>query len=138
VRDSAREKGLAVKALYFMSMFLLALLTGCSVDQRELKRQSSPNNKLIAVLMESAGRNASDPLRQNLYLNDAGMPLSLDKPVFSAAGCDRLSFEWVNDYTVRIHYETTCAISHFTNRWFRPSDLAVGKPVPIEIVLIRG
>jgi hypothetical protein len=130
------EKG--VKALYFMSMLLLTVLAGCSADQREVKRQSSPNNKLIAVLMESAGRGDSDPLRQNLYLNDAGLPLSLDKPVFSAEGCDRLSFEWVNDYTVQIHYETTCAISHFTNRWYRPSDLAVGKPVPIEIVLIRG
>jgi hypothetical protein len=121
-----------------MSVLLLAPIAGCTADQRELKRQSSPNNKLIAVLMESAGRGDSDPLRQNLYLNDAGLPLSLDKPVFSAEGCDRLSFEWVNDYTVQIHYETTCAISHFTNRWYRPSDLAVGKPVPIEIVLIRG
>ena len=127
-----------MKALYFMTMLLLALLAGCSADQRELKRLSSPNNKLIAVLMESAGSGASDPLRQDLYLNDAGMPLSLDKPVFSAESCDRLSFEWVNDYTLQIHYETTCAISHFTNRWYRPSDLAVGKPVPIEIVLIRG
>jgi hypothetical protein len=37
-----------------------------------------------------------------------------------------------------IHYETTCVINQFTNRWSRPSDVAVGQPNPIEIILIRN
>jgi hypothetical protein len=80
---------------------------------------------------------ASGAVHEDVYLNDQGLPLSLDKPVFSAAGCDHLSFNWVNDYTLQIHYEMLCVISQFTNRWFRPSDLAAGRPNPIEIILVR-
>jgi hypothetical protein len=88
--------------------------------------------------MESALKGSADVVHEDIYLNDRGVPLNLDKPVFSAVGCDRLSFDWANDYTLQIHYERTCAISQFTNRWFRPSDLAAGRPIPVEIVLIRG
>ena len=76
-------------------------------------------------------------VHEDIYVNDQGVPLNLDKPVFSAVGCDHVAFEWVNDYTLQIHYETTCVISQFTNRWSRPSDLAVGRPNPIELILIR-
>jgi hypothetical protein len=116
----------------------LLLVSGCSPEQKELRRQTSPNQKLVAVLMESVGGDAAGSLHEDLYLNDQGLPLNLDKPVFSAAGCDHVGFEWVNDYTLRVHYETTCAIGHFTNRWFRPSDVAAGRPNPIEIILVRG
>ena len=119
-------------------ILLFAGLGGCSPEQKELHRQVSPNQKLVAVLMESMFKDAAGSVREDIYVNDQGVPLNLDKPVFSAVGCDRLSFEWANDYTLEIHYETTCAIRQFTNRWFRPSDLAVGRPVPIEIILVRG
>lgn len=88
--------------------------------------------------MESQLRDAAGSIREDIYLNDQGIPLNLDKPVFSGVGCDRVSFKWVNDYTLEIHYETTCAIAHFTNRWDRPSNVAVGRPNPVEITLVRG
>jgi hypothetical protein len=117
---------------------ILALLSGCSPQQKEVTRQNSPNRKLVAVLMESVSGDAAGSLHEDVYLNDRGLPLSLDKPVFSAAGCDHIGLEWLNDYTLQIRYETSCAIGHFTNRWFRPSDIAAGRPNPIEIILIRG
>ena len=120
-----------------VAMWLLAALGGCSPEQKELRRQVSPNQKLVAVLMESLLKDAAGSVREEIYVNDKSLPLNLDQPVFSAVGCDRLSFEWVNDYTLQIHYESTCAIGHFTNRWDRPSDVAVGRPNPIEIVLVR-
>jgi hypothetical protein len=120
------------------SILLLVGLAGCSAEQKELSRQISPNRKLVAVLMESTSKDAAGSVREDMYVNDQGVPLSLDKPVFSAVGCDRLSFDWVNDYTLQIHYETTCTISQFTNRWSRPSDVAVGRPNPIESILIRN
>jgi hypothetical protein len=129
-----------MKEMYFLgaSMLILAGLGGCSAEQKELGRQISPNQKLVAVLMESVVKDAAGSVREDIYVNDQGIPLNLDKPVFSAVGCDHLSFDWANDYTLQIHYQTTCVISQFTNRWFRPSDLAVGRPVPVEIILIRG
>ena len=120
------------------SIFLLVGLLSCSVAQKELRRQISPNQKLVAVLMESILKDAAGSVREDIYVNDQGVPLNLDKPVFSAVGCDRVSFDWANDYTLQIHYETTCVINQFTNRWSRPSDVAVGRPNPIEIVLIRN
>jgi hypothetical protein len=117
------------------SMLIVAYLGGCSAEQKETSRQNSPDQKLVAVLMESLSGGA---VREDIYVNDQGIPLNLDKPVFSAVGCDHVSFEWVNDYTLQIHYETTCAIKQFTNRWDRPSDVAVGRVNPIEIILIRG
>jgi hypothetical protein len=120
------------------SILLLLGLESCSAEQRELNRHSSPNQKLVAVLMESVSGGAAGSVHEAIYLNDEGMPLNLDKPVFSAVGCDRLSFDWANDYTLQIHYEQICTISQFTNRWFRPSDLAAGRPVPVEILLIRN
>jgi hypothetical protein len=109
-----------------VSMLLLAGLAGCSAEQKELRRQVSPNQKLVAALMESILNDAAGSVREDIYINDQGIPLNLDKPVFSAVGCDHLSFEWLNDYTLQIHYETTCVISQFTNRWDRPSNVAAG------------
>ena len=120
------------------SILLLTGLAGCSAQQKELSRQISPNQKLVAVLMESITGGNGGSVRENIYVNDQGVPLSLDRPVFSAVGCDHVGFEWVNDYTLRIRYETTCAITQFTNRWSRPSDLAAGRPNPIEIILVRS
>jgi hypothetical protein len=120
------------------SLLLLVGLASCSAERRELNRHGSPNQKLVAILMESIPKGAGGSVHEDIYVNDQGVPLNLDKPVFSGVGCDHLSFEWLNDYTLQIHYETTCAIGQFTNRWFRPSDLAVGRPVPVEIILIRG
>jgi hypothetical protein len=116
---------------------LLAGLAGCSADQKELRRQISPDQKLVAVLMESITGGPGGAVHEDIYVNDQGVPLNLDKPVFSAVGCDQLTLEWANDYTLEIRYETTCAILQFTNRWSRPSDVAVGRPNPIEIILIR-
>jgi hypothetical protein len=133
--------------LYLFMKILLALeasillfvgLAGCSGEQKELRRQLSPNQKLVAVLMESITGGAGGGVHEAIYVNDQGIALNLDKPVFSAVGCDRVSFEWTNDYTLQIHYETTCVINQFTNRWSRPSDVAVGRPNPIEIILIRN
>jgi hypothetical protein len=120
-----------------IAILLLAGLESCSADQKEIHRQSSPNQKLVAVLMESMVGGAAGSVKEDVYIGDRGVPLNLGKPVFSAASCDRLSFDWTNDYTLEIRYESTCAIDQFTNRWFRPADLAVGRPVPIEIILIR-
>ena len=120
------------------AMLLLASLGGCSSEQKELRRQASPDQKLVAVLLESLVKDAAGSVQENIYVNDQGLPLNLDKPVFSAVGCDRLSFDWANDYTLQIHYETTCIINQFTNRWSRPSDVAVWRPNPIEVVLIRN
>jgi hypothetical protein len=119
------------------SILLFVGLAACSPEQKELRRQTSPSQKLVAVLLESITRKAGGSVRDDIYVNDQGLPLNLDKPVFSAMGCDHVSFEWVNDYTLQIHYETVCVINQFTNRWSRPSDVAVGRLNPIEIVLIR-
>ena len=120
------------------SILLLVGLVGCSGEQKEVSRQISPNQKLVAVLMESILKDAAGSVREDIYVNDQGLPLNLDKPVFSAVACDRVSFEWANDYTLQIHYDTVCVINQFTNRWNRPSDAAVGRPNPIEIILVRG
>jgi len=120
------------------SILLLTGLAGCSAQQKERSRQISPNQKLVAVLMESITGGNGGSVREDIYVNDQGVPLSLDKPVFSAVGCDHVGFEWVNDYTLRIRYETTCAITQFTNRWSRPSDVAAGRLNPIEIILFRS
>jgi hypothetical protein len=121
-----------------VTILLLGGLESCSAEQKEVNRQSSPNQKLIAVLMESLVGGSAGSVNEDIYIGDRGVPLNLGKPVFSAAGCDRVSFDWANDYTLEVHYESTCAIAQFTNRWFRPADLAVGRPVPVEIILIRG
>jgi hypothetical protein len=120
------------------SILLLVGLWSCSAEHKELSRQISPNQKLVAVSMESMSGSAAGSVHEDIYLSDQGIPLNLDKPVFSAVGCDNLSLDWPNDYTLEIHYESTCAISQFTNRWSRPSDVAAGRPNPIEIILIRG
>lgn len=120
------------------SIFALTGVAGCSAEQKELGRQISPNQKLVAVLMESITGGSGGSVHEDIYVNDQGIPLSLDKPVFSAVGCDHVSFDWANDYTLEIHYETACAILRFTNRWSRPADVAVGRPNPIEIILIRN
>jgi hypothetical protein len=125
-------------ALLGVSMWLLVAFTGCSPEQKELRRQISPNQRLVAVLMESLLKDAAGSAQENIYVNDQGLPLNPDKPVFSAVACERVSFEWANEYTLQIHYETTCVINQFTNRWSRPSDVAVGRPNPIEITLIRN
>ena len=121
-----------------VSILLFAGLAGCSAEQKELSRQISPNQKLVAVLMESIAGGGEGSVHEDIFVNDQGVPLNLDKPVFRAVGCDRVALEWLNDYTLQIRYETTCAILQFTNRWSRPSDVAVGRPNPIEIVLIRS
>jgi len=72
------------------AMLLLAGLGGCSSEQNELRRQTSPNQKLVAVLMESILKDAAGSVREDIYVNDQGVPLNLDKPVFSAVGCDRV------------------------------------------------
>jgi hypothetical protein len=120
------------------TLLLLAVVGGCSAEQKELSRQLSPNQKLVAVLMESITGGVGAAAHEDIYLNDQGVPLNLDKPVFSVVGCERVSFDWANDYTLQIHYATTCVINQFTNRWPRPSDVAVGRPNPIEIILVRG
>jgi hypothetical protein len=120
------------------SILLFVGIAGCSGEHTELRRQLSPNQKLVAVLMESITGGAEGGVHEAIYVNDQGIPLNLDKPVFSAVECNRVSFEWTNDYTLQIHYETTCVINQFTNRWSRPSDVAVGRPNPIEIILIRN
>lgn len=143
--ESTTDKGhqgfeALMKAFRPLSVWILFLAapTGCSTEQKEISRQSSPNQKLVAVLMESMTGGAAGSVHEDIYLNDQGIPLNREKPVFSAVGCDRVSFEWANDYTLQIHYETTCVVNQFTNRWFRPSDVAARRPVPIEIILVRG
>ena len=118
-------------------ILLLGGLAACSAEQKELHRQISPDQKLVAVLMESLLKDPAGSVQENIYVGDRGLPLSQDKPVFSAVGCERVSFEWANEYTLQIHYETTCTIGQFTNRWDRPSNVATGRPNPIEIILMR-
>jgi hypothetical protein len=120
-----------------LAFVAIVILAGCSAEQKEQRRQISPNQKLVAVLMESFLKDAAGSVQEDIYVNDQGLPLNLDKPVFSAVGCDHVTFDWANDYTLEIHFETTCTINQFTNRWSRPSDVAVGRPNPIEIILIR-
>jgi hypothetical protein len=122
---------------YGAAILLLVGLTSCSAERKEISRQIAPDQKLVAVLMESLSKGSGDVVDEDIYLNDQGVPLNLDKPVFSAVGCDGVSFDWVNDYTLEIHYESTCAIGQFTNRWFRPSDVAAGRPNPVEVILVR-
>jgi hypothetical protein len=117
---------------------LIPLLAACSVDHRELVRHISPDQKLVAVLMESGPKDASQPVTDELYLNDQGLPLQLDKPVLTARHCDGLSFSWLNEYTVEVRYPTPCAIDHFSNRWQRPSDISTGHENPVEIILVRS
>lgn len=123
-----------------LCMSLLAGLSACSPDQTrsELGRQISPNQKLVAVLTETLVGGTPGGVYENLYLGDQGIPFELENPVFTAASCSGLSFSWLNDYTIEIHYPLTCAINSFTNRWYRPSDLQVGWRNPIEIILVRG
>jgi hypothetical protein len=129
-----------MKTVSMLTVMLVVLAgpAGCSAEPKELIRVASPNQKLVAVLMESMAKDAVGSAQEEIYVNDQGVPLNLDKAVFSAVGCDRVSFDWANDYTLQIHYETTCVVNQFTNRWSRPSDVAVGRPNPIEIILIRG
>ncbi len=117
---------------------VVAMMTACSANQHELARRVSPDQKLVAVLMESGHTDASQPVTDELYLNDQGLPLQLDTPVLKAHHCDGVTFSWINEYTVEIRYPTVCAIDQFTNRWQRPSDVAAGHENPVEIILARG
>jgi hypothetical protein len=119
---------------------LLAGLSACSADQKrsELGRQVSPNQKLVAVLTETLVGGAQEGLNEDIYLGDQGIPFKLDNPVFTASGCNGLSLSWLNDYTMEIRYPSTCSINSFTNRWYRPSDLEVGRRNPIELILVRS
>jgi hypothetical protein len=93
---------------------------------------------LVAVLLEAGSKDGAGSVTDELYLNDQGLPLQIDKPVLTARHCDGLSFSWLNEYTVEVRYPTPCAIDHFSNRWQRPSDVATGHENPIEIILVRS
>jgi hypothetical protein len=125
-----------------LQLRLLVLLTGvlcaCSVDRRELDRHGSPDEKLMAVLVEATTGGAAGAVSYDLYVYEVRASHDLDKPVFTASHCEGLTFSWLNDYTLQLHYQTPCSIEHFTNRWYRPTDVAVGRDVPIEITLVRG
>jgi hypothetical protein len=77
---------LTAKSAPAAGIFILAVLAGCSAERRELSRQISPNQKLVAVLMESAAGSTEGSLHEDIYLNDQGLPLNFDKPAFSATG----------------------------------------------------
>jgi hypothetical protein len=117
---------------------LTAAVSACSVEQHERERHASPDQKLSAVLMESQGSGAQAPVTDNLYINEQGGAPELNKPIFSASHCEGLSFSWLNDYTLQVRYPSPCSINQFTNRWYKPSEMARGNAVPIEIILIRG
>jgi hypothetical protein len=117
---------------------LSALLGSCSAQKSERGRQTSPDQKLIAVWMESLGDGTEGSVSEDIYLGDRNTPVNFDNAVFSGGGCSGLTFAWTNEYTLEIHYPTSCTIQHFTNRWYRPSDLQVGRRNPIEIILVRG
>jgi hypothetical protein len=120
-----------------LAVWAIGTLSSCSADRRELSRSSSPDAKLVAILMESSG-GTEGSVSDELYIDEIRASRELDKPVYSGPHCDGLSFFWTNDYTLEVHYRTPCSISHFTNRWYRPTDLAVGRAIPIEVILIRG
>lgn len=104
-----------MRAIYLLgtSILLFAGLGGCTPEHRTVSRWDSPNGKLAAFLVESlVGRD--DSVREDIYVQDASLSPNLGKPIFSGTGCGHLSYGWVNDYTLQIHYETICAISHFT------------------------
>jgi hypothetical protein len=88
--------------------------------------------------METLPGGAAGSVHEDLYVGDQKIPLNFDNPVFSTVNCDGLKFSLANDYALEIHYPMSCAIRHFTNRWFRPADLQVARPNPIEIILVRG
>jgi hypothetical protein len=113
------------------------MVGACSVERQELSRQLSPDRKLAAILIESSAGGAAGAVSYDLYIDEVRTPRDLDKPIFSASGCEGLAFSWLNDYTLQVHYPSPCRIHHFTNRWFLPSDVAVGKATPFEIILIR-
>ncbi len=113
-------------------------VSACSAEHHELIRRISPDQKLVAVLMESGHPDLSDTVTDELYLNDQGLPLQLNNPVLTARHCDGLIFSWLNAYTVEVRYPTACTIDHFSNRWQRPSDVATGHENPIEIILVRS
>jgi hypothetical protein len=136
-----RKRAIAAKRVSRRSSIGIGMLfavAACSSDHHELVRHISPDQKLVAVLMESGRTDAPERVTAELFLNDQGLPLQLDKPVLTGRHCDGLSFSWLNDYTLEVRYPTPCAIEHFTNRWQRPSDVAAGHENPIEIILVRS
>jgi hypothetical protein len=121
----------------FLVLLAAGFASACSAEHHELGRQSSPDQKLVAILIESSARSAQGDISYDLYIDEVRASRDLDKPILSGSACEGLSFYWLNDYTLQVHYPSPCRINRFTNRWFRPSDVAVGKATPFEIILLR-
>jgi len=63
----------------------------CAGPKSPIKRQSSPDQRLVAILIESSAGSA-DALSYDLFIDEVRASRNLDKPIFSASGCAGISF----------------------------------------------
>jgi hypothetical protein len=116
---------------------MLIGLCACSVDRREHASGISPNHQLTAMLIEASSGGAIGDTWYELNVNEQLYPRDLKHPILIASNCEPPSFSWLDDHTIQLHYRPPCIISQFTNTWYKPSALAHGTAVPIEIILVR-
>jgi hypothetical protein len=126
-----------MRIVFLLLGLSMLMLYGCSVDRREIARSSSPDRQLLATHIEAMGGGAAGFVAEEIYLAEKSDPPDLKHPVFNASHCEVLQLAWLDNRTLTIRYVAPCSISHFTNRWYAPSDLARQLVSPVEIILVR-
>ncbi len=126
-------------ALLRAGLFAVTLMwvASCSVERSELARVASPDQRTIAVLVREFAGGAAGSSGYYLYLIDAHGKGALDHPTLTATRCEGLSVAWEDNALLQVHYNSTCSIKQFVNRWYSSSDVRDAQLVKVEVVLVR-
>jgi len=101
--------------MFFIIIIILAL-TGCnSVSKEEIKRITSPDLKVDAVLTQVSG-NATTSIIYELYIVKRGASISEGNALLRLDHEDGLIIGWSKPRLLNIRYKTA-RIYHFTNFW---------------------
>lgn len=118
-----------------VAMLVLLVLAGCSMQKREALRAESPNQAVVATLMEEVGGGATVSAVYDLYLSSRNG--GDRKLVFDATYCGGISLAWQGNNTLVVQYYPGCDIHTFQNTWWSKGDIQNPSLPPVEIILNR-
>jgi hypothetical protein len=118
------------------ALVLLVSIAACSMQKREVLRSESPDQSVVATLMEEIGGGATVSAIYDLYLSSRNN--DDQKLVFSATYCGGISLKWQGSNTLFVQYYPGCDIHIFQNTWWSKQDIKNPSLPPVEIILIRG
>jgi hypothetical protein len=112
------------------------LLSACGARiETEVARASSPDKKLVALLMlEDPGGGATVAFIHYVYLSEAGRD-DRKNALFEGYSCGPMRIEWTENRTLQVTYQPHCRITKFNNEWWTGSDVSTAQMV--ELVLKR-